>query len=190
MYHVIQKIWKPLSACLRPITKSLRRGFSLLSTSQINVATNDGGVTQGDDMSKEQVVSDGVAAIQQAIVDRLGAAYDSGLAEAPVGGGDPSKIFSQEEFDAKLAESLAADALIDAEEIAAARAELQLQIDGVNASLVEMTAKYETEHGALQGFKDKVEGLQGALDVLKGLLLPAPQPEPVPEPVPEPAPEA
>lgn len=133
-------------------------------------------------MSKEQIVMDGVSAIQSGVAqvygDELGKAYDGGFGEGVASvppcepGGDPSKIYSQEEYDAKLAADLAADALIDDEQIAAARAEVQVQVDLVTAALAEMTAKKEIAEGAVQGFKDKIDGLQSALDLLKSLITP------------------
>lgn len=167
------------------------------------------GVKTGEkEMSKEQIIADGLAAVnaglQQVIADQLGSAIDKALAEAPVGG-DPSKIFSQEELDQKiadalvlakqdldkqLADALAADEIIDQEKLEEAHQAAQTEIDAVKAALADVTAKLSVEHEAVQGFKDKVGGLQAALDILKGLIspAPAPTPEPEPEPTPEPVP--
>lgn len=126
-------------------------------------------------MAKEDVVAAGVKAIQdgevQVLTDTLGSVFDQGLASAPVGGGDPTKIFSQEELDQKVAEVLAADELLDQEALAAAQAAAQVQIDALSVALQEMTDKYGAEHEALQGFKDKITDLQTALDLLKSLIV-------------------
>jgi tRNA A37 threonylcarbamoyltransferase TsaD len=74
-------------------------------------------VTQGEDMSKEQIVSDVVAEIQAGVVqlytEKVGEAIDKAMAEVPVGGGDPSKIYSQEELDAAVQAKADADAAAD-----------------------------------------------------------------------------
>lgn len=126
-------------------------------------------------MAKEDVVQAALTAIQEGqlaiLTEQLGSVYDQGLASAPVGGGDPSKIFSQEELDQKIAEALAADDVLDQEALSKAQAEAQVKIDELTVALADMTAKFGAEHEAVQGFKDKIDGLQQALDLLKSLIV-------------------
>lgn len=115
--------------------------------------------------------------------------FDDGVASVPPSvGGDPSKIYSEEELQGKLAEQKAADdALLDQAKaddqkaLEDAVAVVQAKLDEAQAQLVDMTAKYGAEHDAVQGFKDKVQGLQEALNKIIGLITPDVQPEPTPE---------
>jgi hypothetical protein len=170
IFRVMTQAWKALNALVLKISNALRRGFNLLSISQTNIATNYCGVTQGDEMSKEQVVNDGVQAIQSGVsgvyADQLGLAYDKGMSEAPQTPGG----FTQEQMDQAIADALAADEVIDQEKLAEAQAQAQGQIDALNAALADMTGKYDVEHAAVEGFRGKIDELQGSLDKIKELL--------------------
>lgn len=141
-------------------------------------------------MSKQDVVASQKIAIalgQEAVLEAgLGACYDQGLADAPVGVGG----ISQEQADAMVASAVAvalvesnaklaelqslfdADEVADAAELQSAKEQLQGQIAALQVSLDEMTAKEALEAQAVANVQASIEQVQSAFDAIKALLLP------------------
>lgn len=147
-------------------------------------------------MSKEQIIADGLAAVnaglQQVIADQLAVACDKTLAEAPIGGGDPSKIFSQLELDQKIADALvlakqesdlqlasalAADEVIDQELLAQVRAEAAAALAEIQARFDQLTEKEGKESQVLSGLQSSLEQMKSVVAFLSGLV-PAVDPAP------------
>lgn len=137
---------------------------------------------------KEEVIQAAVVAIQaqdtQVLTDQLGIVYD---ADRDSTGGVGT--YTQEQFDAKLAEALGADEALDVQALADAQAAFDVKFAKVQSDLEAMTEKEGLEAKAVKDVQASIDSVQAAFDAIKALFptLPMPVPvEPEPEVVPEP----
>ncbi len=147
-------------------------------------------------MSKEEVVDAIVAEIQagqlqvlkvgvaKAFDSNPGSGNDDGISQADVDAAvSAARAEDQLALDAKIAEDQAALEAVkfeDAQALSDAQLAGQEAIAQVQSALDAMTAKDALDLAVVQGFKDKVSGLQSALDQIKNLITPDPIPEPEP----------
>ncbi len=128
-------------------------------------------------MSREEVVTNGVAAIQaaevEAISNELGKAFDSGLAEAPVGEGG----ISQEQVDAMIKtavdKAIADDELLDIQALADAKAASDLMLADLQTKFDELAVEEELEKNTVKRIQDSLDEVQASFDAIKALLFPA-----------------
>lgn len=144
---------------------------------------------KGEDMSKEQIVSDAklmfVQGQDQLLSDVLGFVHDKALEENPPGtGGGPSEEEIQARIAAAVADALAQDEVVDQvkiDELNGMIAALQAGQSQLQAQYEELLGKEQVEAARLEDLKKSQEELERIAAFLKALLSP-PAPEPQPEP--------
>lgn len=137
-------------------------------------------------MSKDQIVSDAVAALQAAEVSVLGGVYDSSFAEGAASV-PPADADEQVKIDAAVAVQKAADQSIidglngqlsdlqakDAADLQAA-SDAQAALALLQGQFNDLSAKEGIESGVIANLQGSLSQLQNAVSILSGLPLPAP----------------
>ena len=133
-------------------------------------------------MPKEEIVANGVSAIQIAEVEalsaQLGIAYDAGKAD------QAAPVLDQSAVDAAVAvalaqakvesdAALAAVLVLDAQALAEAQAKAVADVAAVQELLAVMTAKELGEELVVSNLQNSVLAVQASLDAIKSLILPA-----------------
>ncbi len=119
---------------------------------------------KGNDMTRDESIAKGMAAIQDAEQGALGGAFDDGVQS---GGGQ-----SEDDIKARIAQAVADAQALDAQALSDAHAEADAKILVVQTALDAMTEKEGIEEQAVAKVNASVEQLQAALDAIKALLAP------------------
>lgn len=130
-------------------------------------------------MAKQDVVAAGVAAIQsgevQVYSDQLGIAYDVGASDQKASDG----TFQQSDIDAAVkaaVDPLNAQIAQDQADLAAAHADADSKLAALQSQLDALSVAKAADDEVVKGLQQAADSLQSALDAIKAVIFPAPQP--------------